>query len=509
MAEEPEKPKNYSSSLCFGTDGGTFKSEAMENFNEKEINRADRMASHANAKYLRGRHWELGHDSFRDVASTMRRDFGPKKASNAEAKEAMALKKDLTREHYHLGFEGGGAMQSVYHTDMGPASVYADAGATSYAKAEKPPTSISLGSDGATLRTTSMGAYVRHALDVHMEDGKARGKQLRKSNLLIGTDDPVWQTRSSEAYRDLHGRPAEPVIRKTDQNVTFGTDKAKYETEVQSHFSGVTALNQACRERESLDPELKADLRGSHFTLGTDFQRSQSCAQAAFTEKKATAGNRDEQIRIRSAMKQVYMTLGNDKPHLISSMKAGFTQPPQEMLLEAAKGEVRDERKRIMQKASYTLGTDDKAAQAARFQSLAHEDMSFGVSEVDYSKLNGLSEEVKADLRKHHFSFGIDPSTQKTTSQAAYVSPPDGKWSGAMDAAVKADLRSSHFELGTDNYKNLSTTTADQMVYHGTVKASLDPALKADLRAVHYVLGRDAMPKHSTYGSNYTHPRLS
>jgi hypothetical protein len=299
------------------------------------------------------------------------------------------------------------------------------------------------------------------------------------------------------------------VIRKTDQNVTFGTDKAKYETEVQSHFSGVSALHAACRAKEGLDPEQKKDLRASHFTLGTDYHSLQSCAQEAFTEKTATAQNRGEQERIRKAMKQVYMTLGNDKPLLVSSMKAGFTQPPQDVLLEAAKGEVRDERKRIMQKASYTLGTDDKAAQAARFQSLAHEDASFGVMEVDYSKLSGLSEEVKADLRKHHFSFGIDPATQRTTSQAAYVPPPEGKWSGAMDAAVKADLRNSHFELGNDNYKNLSTTTSDQMVYHGHVKASLDPALKADLRAVHYVLGRDAMPKHSTYGSNYQHPRLS
>jgi hypothetical protein len=327
---------------------------------------------------------------------------------------------------------------------------------------------------------------------------------------MMGTDRPVWQTSSSGAFVQLHGKPAEPIIRKTDVNVTFGTDKPKYISEQQTKFSDVDALHKACREREQLDPAQKADLRGSHFVFGTDGSSNQfeTCSQAAFGEKEMSRGLRDEQARIRNAMKQVYMTLGNDRPVLTSNSKAAFVPPPQAQLREAALGEVRDERKRIMQKASYTLGTDDKAAQAARAQSLQSEDMRIGLEGVDYAQLAGLSDDVKNDLRKHHFSFGIDPRTATTTSQAAYVPPPAGSGPGSMDKAVKADLRTHHFSFGNDSYKHgISTTTQDQMVYHGHVAAALDPELKADLRAVHYVMGREAMPKRSTYGDAFQYPR--
>jgi hypothetical protein len=134
--------------------------------------------------------------------------------------------------------------------------------------------------------------------------------------------------------------------------------------------------------------------------------------------------------------------------------------------------------------------------------------MRIGLEGVDYAQLAGLSDDVKADLRKHHFSFGIDGRTKSTTSQAAYVQPPRGNHSGSMDAAVKADLRTHHFSFGNDSYKHgISTTTQDQMVYHGHVAAALDPELKADLRAVHYVMGRDPIPKRSTYGDAYQYPK--
>jgi hypothetical protein len=511
MADEggEEKKRNYTSSLVFGTDREVVVSESQAAFTEKEINKSDRQASHANAKYLRGKHWELGHDH-QEISSTMRRDFGYKKASNAERTAAEILKKDLTKEHYHLGFNDDAArLQSTYHQDMGPASLYSDQPVT-HEKSHKPPTSISLGTDANTIKSTSQAAYLKPSLkDLFFEDGKARAASLRKSNVMMGTDLSVWQTASSNAYQPLHGKPAEPVIRKTDVNVTFGNDNPKYVSEQQTKFSDVEALHKACRERQELDPALKADLRGSHFVFGTDGNDKQfeSCSQAAFGEKEISTSLRGEQQRIRNAMKQVYMTLGNDRPVLTSCSKSAYVPPPLAQLREAALGEVRDERKRIMQKASYTLGTDGKAEQAARAQSLQSEDMRIGLDGVDYAQLAGLSDDVKADLRKHHFSFGIDGRTATTTSQAAYVQPPKGSGPGAMDAAVKADLRTHHFNFGNDDYSRISTTTQDQMVYHGHVAASLDPELKADLRAVHYVMGRDPIPKRSTYGDAFQYPK--
>ena len=50
----------------------------------------------------------------------------------------------------------------------------------------------------------------------------------------------------------------------------------------------VEELKESCRTRASLDPHLKADLRGHHFAFGTHDEGSamQSCSQAAFTEKR-------------------------------------------------------------------------------------------------------------------------------------------------------------------------------------------------------------------------------
>jgi hypothetical protein len=325
MAEEEakeEKTKNQTSSLVFGTDRQLLVSEAQAAFTEKEINRADRAASQANAKYLRGKHWDLGHDNYGEMSSTMRRDFGYKKASTAERTAAELLKKDLTKEHYHLGFNDDAArLQSCYHADMGPASLYTDQPNT-YEKTTKPPTSISLGTDPSTLQSTSQVSYIKPTMkDVHFEDGKARAASLRKSNVMMGTDRPVWQTASSGAFVPLHGKPADPVIKKTDVNVTFGTDKPKYISEVQTKYSDVDALHKACREKEELDPALKADLRGSHFVFGTDNGvLFETCSQAAFGEKQIGKGMRDEQMRIRNAMKQATSPPRTEDPNQRTSI---------------------------------------------------------------------------------------------------------------------------------------------------------------------------------------------
>merc|ERR550537_1472822 len=205
---------------------------------------------------------------------------------------------------------------------MGPASLYSDQPNT-YEKTTKPPTSISLGTDPSTLQSTSQVSYVKPTMkDVFFEDGKARAASLRNSNVMMGTDRPVWQTASSGAFVPLHGKPADPIIKKTDVNVTFGTDNPKYVSEQQMKYSDVDALHKACRERETLDPTEKADLRASHFVFGTDNnQRYQSCSQAAFGEKEISTSLRNEQLRIKNAMKAVYMTLGNDRPVLTSNRR--------------------------------------------------------------------------------------------------------------------------------------------------------------------------------------------
>lgn len=333
---------------------------------------------------------------------------------------------------------------------------------------------------------------------------------LRKSNVYIGTDSATWVTNSSSVYTNLNGRPAEPVIKKTDVNVTFGNDKPRYQSAMGADFSQVEELREACRNRTALDPAQKQELRAAHFVYGTENAQWESCSQAAFTEKKSTQADRGELERIRSAMKQVYLTLGNDNPKMQSSMRSGFLPPPKESLLEAALGEVRAERKKANTRPNFDFGTEDKTTAAARECSLQHSDMRIGLEGVDYSQLAGLSDDVRKDLRKHHFEFGNDRYPTLSTSQSAYVKM-QGK-PGAMDEEVKADLRRHHFSFGEDDYKKnggISTTTRDQLVYHGRVNAALDPALKADLRAVHYVLGRDAPVTKSTYGNTFTLPRLS
>merc|ERR1719213_893462 len=112
------------------------------------------------------------------------------------------------------------------------------------------------------------------------------------------------------------------------------------------------------------------------------------------------------------------------------------------MLREAALGEVRAARKKANTTPNFEFGVEDAVTAQARECSLQHADMRVGLAGVDYSKLASLSDEVRTDLRKHHFAFGLTPETDPTTtSKAAYVPPPDDAKPGAMEKAVKADLR--------------------------------------------------------------------
>ena len=82
-----------------------------------------------------------------------------------------------------------------------------------------------------------------------------------------------------------------------------------------------------------------------------------------------------------------------------------------------------------MQKASYTLGTDGKAEQAARFQSLQSEDMRLGLAGVDYAQLAGLSEDVRRPMLR------LNPG-------GMFISPVVGTLKGPFSAGSKPILAS-------------------------------------------------------------------
>merc|ERR1719352_104340 len=95
--EKQEKLMKFQrSSLCFGTDySAEMQSVAQASYTKKHVDSADRQACHANRLYLRGRHWELGHDH-EPKPSTYKNDFPFMKAENAAKEAAEVLKKDLT-----------------------------------------------------------------------------------------------------------------------------------------------------------------------------------------------------------------------------------------------------------------------------------------------------------------------------------------------------------------------------------------------------------------------------
>merc|ERR1719253_2410875 len=108
--------------------------------------------------------------------------------------------------------------------------------------------------------------------------------------------------------------PVGPCDAAKTGNVTFGTCRPQYMTEFRSEFAKVGELMAACANKATneMGKELKKDLSGSHFNLGTDFVPMQSIAQENFVPMRAESQNMNEQKRIRTAMRQVYLTMGND-----------------------------------------------------------------------------------------------------------------------------------------------------------------------------------------------------
>lgn len=289
--------------------------------------------------------------------------------------------------------------------------------------------------------------------------------------------------------------------------MTFGTCKPHYQTEFRSEFAKVGELMAACANRQTnvMGAELKKDLSGSHFNLGTDSAPMQSIAQANFVPMRAETQNMNEQKRIRNAMRQVYLTMGNDRTTYESNSAAAYKHPPMALFKEGADGDERQRKKNEVDRAHFIMGVEDATTVAARECSLQHESMRSALQGIDYSKLTGMSAEVKADLRKSHFQLGNDDVTVLSNAQRSYTRPPKNV-PAAMDEEQLKDLRAHHFTFGDDDYSTrtfgpsgLTTTAQDQQQYHGRVKAALDPAMKKDLQAVHFTLGTQGGADKSSY----------
>jgi hypothetical protein len=95
---------------------------------------------------------------------------------------------------------------------------------------------------------------------------------------------------------------------------------------------------------------------------------------------------------------------------------------------------------------------------------------------------------LKANLRASHFKFDDVKTNQfKSMSSQSYV-PKKGE-PGVLNEELKKDLRSHHFTYGTSNGLMMSST---QLAFRNTngAPSSLDPNLARELRTHHFSLGQ-------------------
>lgn len=110
---------------------------------------------------------------------------------------------------------------------------------------------------------------------------------------------------------------------------------------------------------------------------------------------------------------------------------------------------------------------------------------------------------LKADLRASHFKFDDVKTNQfKSMSSQSYV-PKKGE-PGVLNEELKKDLRSHHFTYGNTNGLMMSST---QIAFKNTngAPSNLDPALAKELRSHHFSLGQGGWKPftQSEYRNNY------
>jgi len=131
--------------------------------------------------------------------------------------------------------------------------------------------------------------------------------QLIESNFVTSSRAEYRLDKEVKAHPKLHSGS---VDRKS--HLKFGDFERKYVTTLMDQ-NKLVEDNRSGSEKMELDPNIKADLRSSHFTLGHAPTTYSSISASAFYDKSKLAYKPEGESNLGSALRQQNYSMGNAK----------------------------------------------------------------------------------------------------------------------------------------------------------------------------------------------------
>ncbi len=223
-----------------------------------------------------------------------------------------------------------------------------------------------------------------------------------------------------------------------------------------------------------LDADVKADLRRSHFTMGSNDPTLKTEYQDEYIKKPSM-----EQPKMTNDLRSTNYVLGSDNPDYLTEHQDRFKKPP----LQKNDANISTAE---LQKSHYHFGSD----KAPWMSTQNHDYVPKPLSEpYPYGK----------DLAKTNFKFGDDDPTKSTIYRDTYVKKPINP--AGLDKELVTDLRRHHFGLGNVPYGDELNTIYLQDYTPQDLKANppLDDRL---LRGSHWDIG-EKVPFTGNYDTTY------
>eukprot|EP01016_Furgasonia_blochmanni_P041220 TRINITY_DN5325_c0_g4_i2.p1 TRINITY_DN5325_c0_g4~~TRINITY_DN5325_c0_g4_i2.p1 ORF type:complete len:375 (+),score=55.35 TRINITY_DN5325_c0_g4_i2:600-1724(+) len=308
---------------------------------------------------------------------------------------------------------------------------------------------------------------------------------LRKSNLILGTNNPPPLSTMKSAYTKKDGSEGAGQMLSNNElrrtHFDLGIDSNTYQSTNAAHFIEHPVQNSQANK------ELAGDLRATHFSLGSENNNWTSLAQASFKKHHV---NPADLKALNPDLQKNHFSLGEGnvgKNHYVTMYAK--TNVPHPTGAAPVRGGGKD------RASNFQLG-----AQGNSYQSEA------GSQFKPYAgaKPSDLDVSLKNDLRSSHFKFDDVKNNQfKTRTHLDYGDKSGlSKLANGPGTDVSGDLRKSHFHMGSERPSYQSATRAAYKGDDGK-PGQLDPALAKDLRSHHFNHGPANVDYKSIYKKDY------
>ena len=311
------------------------------------------------------------------------------------------------------------------------------------------------------------------------------GKELRKTHYSLGTFEWNPQTEYTTQYPAKASNTDAPQmdsvkLRKT--NFILGDDNPPLQT---TNMIESEPLQSIPPEPNQLNENLKNDLRKSHFILGNYEPNYNTTFKAEYYDKSNYKTKDDVNFyNVERKLRTQNFNFGTDSNDYLTETQAKFTKP--------------------------IINKNDLPNQKISTEGLQKNHHIFGIFPNDYNTTQRISyPPKKADmklytknLRKTNFILGEDKPILKSVNQETYIKHPIKVKDNLNKSELINDLRKHHFEFGKENIP-MQTTNNFEFQDPGIADNAQPTLDNQKLRQSNWSLGDKKLEPDNLYLTEY------